>query len=191
MPFVIGPAGRFEVPWQRSGAGLMPVTRSGGSALMAPSRPDYRLQRVEEPGVPVHYHVIWRTPPYTLRLQQFEQATTASVPRGLFRCQDVDCDWFLNGHEGIDEGLPFRHPAGVECGDERGCTDPNCPCPQRVVEWPDGVASGHVRPCQFCGGRYRYHLAGAAANRAVGFDEYFQRTGEGALSLIHILTRGL
>ena len=66
-----------------------------------------------------------------------EQAARVAVPMRQATCEEVECPWFLNGKEGedfnVDAGAvqPFTHPAGVECGDFKRCTHPNCPCPAR------------------------------------------------------------
>lgn len=78
-------------------------------------------------------------------------------PMRLGTCEEAGCEWFLNGKDGLDAGEPFSHPAGVRCGDFARCTDPNCPCPSRLVRssraprlpisrlsYPDQV--GHLVP---------------------------------------------
>lgn len=197
------------LPWQKRGRSILPSARAALRPTpvgnQARGRERYRLTPVNKPDVPPHYHVEQTQigfieergidPVYRHRTPvSGQQVMTASVAKGLLPCEVVECDWFLNGKEGFDEGMPFKHPQGVECGDERGCTDDNCPCPQRVIEWPDGVASGHITACVYCDGRWKAALGrnqGPADTRRVTFDEYFYRFDEGADALVTILKHGL
>ena len=173
-------------------------TQSAGSVL----RPGYRLVPVNRPNLPPHYHItldariengqLVRAPEDRVRRPgDGEQAMISGVPRSLLSCADAECTWYLAGHEGIDAGAPFKHPQGVECGDFVGCTDDNCPCPDRVTEWPNGDTRGHIVPCPFCDDTFRFALRQFEAPKQVGISEYVDRLAEGADALITIRKRGL
>lgn len=123
------------------------------------------------------------------------QALTASLPMTYGSCEDFGCEWWMFGKVGFDAGQPFEHPAGVECGDFDRCTDPNCPCPSRVLQWPERLANGKLRryghpmPDQDAPARYR--VTTRESQRLVDFGEYVDRTHEGIDTLTRILTRGL
>ena len=110
-------------------------------------------------------------------------------------CEEVECEWFLHGREGMDEGKPFRHPAGVQCGDHRGCTDDNCPCPSRLrYEIVNGRLTGrrgHVKHDVDCRQPVQYVHATQAGPREVIEDEWVTRLHEGVDAYNHSATRGL
>lgn len=123
------------------------------------------------------------------------QETRINVATKIAGCEEARCEWFLHGKEGEDEGAPFRHPAGVECGDHQGCPDPNCPCPQRLA-WElnpyTGKATGrrghkiqdHEKPPL-------YTVNAGVGARAVTPDEWLTRLHEGTDATTFIRTRGL
>lgn len=186
MTRLILPYKRPEILPMRRAA--MP-TQSAGSVL----RPGYRLVPINRPNLPPHYHIQLANAPEdrVRRPGDGEQAMLSGVPRSLRSCADAECLWYLSGAEGMDEGKPFKHPHGVECGDEVGCTDDNCPCPQRVVEWPNGEARGHIGPCSFCDDTFRFALRQFQSPQLVGISEFTDRLAEGTDALIRIRTRGL
>jgi len=155
--------------------------------------PGVRLVPFNRAGLPPHFHIdIDKAPEKQLvRLDAAYQAVTTATPRALVTCEQYGCSWFLLGHEGEDEGAPFSHPQGVECGDFAACTHPNCPCPGRVYRWQTdgGMAHAHVAPCRFCDGTFRFQTA--SGHKAVTFDEFFYRLDEGVDSLITIKKRGI
>ena len=173
----IVPVRRVAMPLQKAAAAL--------------TRPGYRLIPVNMPGMAPHFHIDLDVAPEKrpLRLDAAYQALVTSIPRSVVACADFGCSWFANGHEGISDGKPFKHPAGVECGDFAACTDPNCPCPDNTLEWPNGDTRGHVGPCRYCSGSMRYATSTGA--RAVTADELIYRIGEGLDSLATIRKRGL
>lgn len=127
-------------------------------------------------------------------IQPGMQRVAMRVATKIVGCREAGCEWFLHGKEGIDEGAPFKHPAGVECGDHARCTHPNCPCPQRLA-WEIGADGRHTgrrghkvqdvdRPLQF------KHATRAGA-RPVTEDEFVTRLYEGVDTIQHIRTRGL
>jgi hypothetical protein len=109
------------------------------------------------------------------------QSARAAVPMRAATCEEVDCEWFLYGHEGEDEGAPFIHPAGVQCGDFKRCWHPNCPCPAR--------ARTHKVPAEQYPVLYR--VATNAGVRQVTDDEWRYRVEEGFDAAHHIRTRGI
>lgn len=74
------------------------------------------------------------------------QVARVSIPKRRANCAENDCEWFLHGRAGMDDGHPFSHPAGVECGDFRGCLP--CASPIEVQG-----ANGRVKKklCGKCG----------------------------------------
>ncbi len=138
------------------------------------------------------------------------QSTRARLPKRKATCEEVGCEWFLNGHSGVDAGFAFSHPAGVACGDstrcipcvrpidERGANGrlykrlcnsclpckagtANCPCDDRAK-------THRVTDEQF---PIKYNVATNKAVREVDSSEWHDRVGEGFESLDHIRTRGL
>jgi hypothetical protein len=127
-------------------------------------------------------------------------------------CEEADCEWFLNGREGIDEGGRFVHPAGVQCGDTTRCQpcksprysgalcgvcEPcksgtaNCPCPQRVTARSMTTGRrGHMVP-DFQIIPVLSYTEPFKSPRAVGTDEWLTRLHEGTDRLTFIRTRGL
>ncbi len=126
-------------------------------------------------------------------------------------CEEADCEWFLNGKVGFDQGEPFVHPAGVECADTKRCK----PC---VSPRPSGALCGHCEPCKAgtancpCPSRVmarsattgrRGHLvpdfqivpvlslADVTGARPVVVDEWLTRLHEGTDAIQFIRTRGL
>lgn len=59
----------------------------------------------------------------------------------LGTCEEHECEWFYKGKTGVDDGQPFVHPAGVRCGDTKGC--PPCQSPR-----PSGRLCGTCPPCR-------------------------------------------
>lgn len=114
-------------------------------------------------------------------------------------CSRDTCLWFRDGAEGMSENEPYRHPAGVQCGDTTRCKpcvngpaaarcgrcDPcragtaNCPCPERlphiVLEDRDPL----------------FYVNTGFGTRQVVPDEWLTRTYEGVDAIQHIRTRGL
>jgi len=164
----------------------MPIQAASPSS---PLRPRMALVPINVAGAPPHYHIVDRMPARVVAPEVGMQAMRTVRPKGLLSCEDAGCLWFLNGREGIDDGAPFTHPAGVECGDFARCEDKNCPCPQNVIEWPTGECRGHAIPCVYCSGVFSHVVTGAI--REVSFDEYFYRLDEGLDSLVTIKSRGL
>lgn len=123
------------------------------------------------------------------------QVMSASLQARYADCETFGCSWFLYGKEGFDEGKPFSHPAGVECGDFDRCTDENCPCPGRVLQWPERLANGKLRrwghkmPDFEAPARYR--VTDHQRQRLVDFSEYIDRTREGVDTIARIMTKGL
>lgn len=128
----------------------------------------------------------------------------------LGTCAEFDCEWFLYGKTGEDEGKPFTHPAGVECGDTRYCKpcvngprakqcgvcEPcrsgtaNCPCPQRLkaIRESDGrrghpVPNEQVMPV--------LSISDAQTSRPVVVSEFTDRIAGGVDMIQRIRTRGL
>jgi hypothetical protein len=85
----------------------------------------------------------------------------------LGTCEEFGCEWFRDGREGEDGGLPFSHPQGVRCGDYsrcKPCTNgprgplcgacgpckagtANCPCPSRLARsMRNPAVRGHLVP---------------------------------------------
>lgn len=108
------------------------------------------------------------------------QTTRINQPMRIGTCQEANCEWFLVGAEGMDEGMPFSHPAGVRCGDFQRCTHPNCPCPQRQ---PHMVVDDRF------GARF-FANTGLGEHQVV-LDEYVTRVYEGVDAIQIIRTRGL
>lgn len=185
---------RLILPWNRP-ATVLPMRRkempTRGSRI--PLGPGVWLLPFNRQGLPPHYHIDVDKAPENRLIQPIEgaQTVTTSVPRALITCEQLGCSWYLLGHEGEDDGAPFAHPQGVECGDFDRCPDTNCPCPRNVYSWDSdtGRSHAHVAPCRFCDGTFRF--ATAASHRTVSFDEFFYRLDEGADALVHIRTRGL
>ncbi len=96
-------------------------------------------------------------------------------------CEELNCEWFLYGHEGMDEGAPFRHQPGVRCGDFQRCTDPNCPCPSRLLQ--------HWTPDERQNIRYLLNRGSGAI--PVVEDQWVQTHAEGAETIRFIRERGL
>jgi len=185
-PMSVAPQRRKEMP-----------TRGERIAL----GPGVWLAPFNRQGLPPHYHIdayvmedgkwVPTAEKRLIRPSEGMQAMSTAVPRALITCEQLGCSWFLFGHEGMDEGEPFKHPAGVECGDFDRCPDPNCPCPRYVYRWQSdsGMAHAHVAPCRFCDGTFRF--ATSTGHKVVTFDEFFYRTDEGLDSLVTIRKRGL
>ena len=134
------------------------------------------------------------------------QVTAITQPTEVVRCGPDVCDWFRNGSTGMSEGEPYRHPAGVMCGDLTRCRpcvngsggprcghcDPcragtaNCPCPERLVSRP-GVR-GHI---QIAERDPLFFVNTGPGLRPVVLDEWFTRTAEGVDAIQQIRTRGL
>jgi len=126
-------------------------------------------------------------------------------------CEEADCEWFEFGRDGMDDGAPFTHPAGVRCGDTARCSPcatprpsgrlcgncapckagtANCPCPQRVNARDSQGRRGHLVPDTSILPVLSF-TTDRQATRVVTPDEFMTRLHEGADSLHHILTRGL
>jgi len=124
-------------------------------------------------------------------------------------CEEFECEWFLYGKTGEDEGAPFTHPAGVECGDFSRCQPcstnrkrpcgtcipcltgtANCPCPQRLklIRESDG-RRGHPVP------NYQItpvlSISDTQISRPVVVSEFKDRLAEGVETIRFIRTRGL
>lgn len=116
------------------------------------------------------------------------------VATTIVSCEAAGCSWFLNGSEGMDEGAPYVHPAGVRCGDSIRCKHPNCPCPRRLVRerGADGRLTGrqgHKVQDVDRGPAYIHNTGGMA--RQVSDSEWTDRLHEGVDALIHIRKHGL
>ena len=74
-----------------------------------------------------------------------EQRMTLLQPMRKATCEEVFCTWHAFGHEGEDEGAPFKHPQGVQCGDFARCLPCNAP---NVVVTALGVK--RKKPCGQC-----------------------------------------
>lgn len=133
-------------------------------------------------------------PPVLLPDPAYQRLSFAVAMR-LGTCEEFGCEWFLHGREGIDDGKPFRHPAGVECGDHARCPDPNCPCPSRL-RWelrnnrPTG-RRGHLVPDTARPDPVTYQRAINTGRQMVTADEWLYRLHEGVDSYTTIKTRGL
>jgi len=184
---------RIVLPYKRPS--VMPAMRKDmpTRAKVYQLGPGVRLVPFNAAGLPPHYHIDIDAAPEKklIRLDTGFQAAMSSVPRALISCEQLGCSWFAFGKDGEDEGAPFKHPQGVECGDAERCPDPNCPCPRNVYSWmsDQGRMHANVAPCRFCDGTFRF--ATATGVRPVSFDEYFYRLDEGVDSLITIRKRGL
>lgn len=75
----------------------------------------------------------------------FEQRLTLLQPMRAATCEEVFCTWFALGHEGVDEGKPFKHPQGVRCGDYSRCLA--CTSPEMVVT---AAGARRKKPCGQC-----------------------------------------
>jgi len=130
-------------------------------------------------------------------------------------CEEFECEWFLYGHDGFDHlppcdrhskretcaecdhEAPFHHPQGVRCGDFQRCTDPNCPCPSRVMVRDSRGNRGHlvpdfqVTPVLSISERSDPRFAQSVASRAVDSSEWLDRLHEGTDMIQRIRTRGL
>jgi hypothetical protein len=115
---------------------------------------------------------------------------TVRAATKIVSCREAGCAWFERGKDGEDEGAPFHHPAGVECGDHARCPDPNCPCPQRLAWEMDinGRPTGRRGHKVVDTGRPRAH---SVDGRPVVPDEWLTRLHEGTEAITHIRTRGL
>ena len=175
------------LPWQSR---ALPALRGQMPATAMRRHGKLSLEVVNRAGLVPHYHVHDNvteiTPARPVAGMQVVHELTAMAP---MPCEMVGCEWFLFGRAGEDEGKPFAHPQGVNCGDFDRCTDSNCPCPARVLKWPDGRREGHVLPCRYCDANYRF--ATTTGIRAIGFGEAGDRWVEGVDTLRYILTRGL
>lgn len=157
-----------------------------------PVNSDVQLEAINRPGLPPHFHVhsakntrlVIPTRP-EMGMQVIQELT----PMGLLPCEVFACEWFLYGREGEDENKPFKHPAGVRCGDFERCEDDNCPCPGRVLKHADGSREGHVAPCRYCDQSYR--RAQTSGMTTVHISEAVDRMHEGVDALARIWTRGL
>ena len=159
---------------------------------------------------PAHWEGPYLIQPPKPRPAKGMQMADAHIPSRKASCEEVLCEYFLLGKTGADAGFPFTHPAGVECGDFKGCN----PCEHVIREvGANGVPTvrlcGYCMPCKAgtancpCAERLthhriaderfsvRFHVATPEANREVVPDEYMQRTGEGMETLHHIKTRGI
>jgi hypothetical protein len=133
-----------------------------------------------------------------------EQVTKIGQRMTLGTCEEVACDWFLFGHEGVDAlGNRTVHPAGARCGDVRSCPDPECPCTARCYQTTDAcllsrfkyvadsgvgfLVGYHHTPLQDPAMGLRYRVD----ERVTVEDEFIQRTGEGLETLRFIRERGL
>lgn len=74
-----------------------------------------------------------------------EQRMTLLQPMRAATCEEVFCTWQALGHEGMDDGLPFKHPAGVRCGDYSRCLP--CTSPE-IATAATGVT--RKKPCGQC-----------------------------------------
>lgn len=198
---------RTTLPWLvRREPGVMPARRASMPVQeYIPINGDVRLETINRPGVPPHFHV------HSARNSQLVlpkapmagmQVVQELTPMGLLPCEVFECEWFLYGREGEDAGKPFKHPQGVRCGDFERCTDDNCPCTARVLnhgkrgcDCPPGTHAenghreGHVAPCRYCDQSYRRALNTGV--RPIVMSEAVDRMHEGVDTLARILTRGL
>lgn len=142
----------------------------------------YRSPRLVLPQVRFRWQGPYGIPPRWQSLPIVgEQQARAAQPMRPATCEEVGCEWFLHGHEGWDEGAPFKHPAGVRCGDFARCTDPNCPCPPR--------ARSHRVPAEQYPVLYRMATAGGV--RQVVADEWRYRVAEGVDRAHELRRRGI
>lgn len=164
-----------------------------------------RAVPVSKPGIPPHFHIELleyrggiKVPAATVRQlprEAWQQDVYAIADRAPLSCELFGCEWWRDGRVGIvrdDSGreVEFQHPAGVECGDFGRCKDPECPCPDRVLRWPDGTRKGHLSACRYCLGTFRRAVS-AAPVKAISREEAWDRVHEGAETLQFIHTRGL
>ena len=74
-----------------------------------------------------------------------EQRMTLLQPMRDATCEEAFCSWYALGHEGMDEGAPFKHPKGARCGDFRACL----PCLRpEAVTGKNGIT--RKKPCGDC-----------------------------------------
>lgn len=131
-------------------------------------------------------------------------------------CEEAECEWFLYGHDGVDHlppckshssretcpecdhEAPFNHPQGVQCGDFQRCTDPNCPCPDRVkaVSRTTGrrghlVVDIQVMPVLSVSELADQRYPQSVRTRPVVTDEWLTRLHEGTDTIQRLRTRGL
>lgn len=183
---------RMTLPWlvEKGPSRLMPDSRSKMPVQeYIPVNADVRLEAINRPGVRPHFHVhSAKTTQLVIpeRPNQAMQVIQELTPMGLMPCDVFQCEWFLYGREGESEGKPFRHPAGVACGDFERCSgselEENCPCPGRVLKHMDGRREGHVAPCRYCDPAYR--LAVHSGIRTIGVSESVDRLAIGIGTLI-------
>lgn len=190
----------YTLPWQR-GPALMPARRAALPRGVVDLTDLARAIPVDRPGMPPHMHIqlleygpggikVPYAPVRSLPGMGLQQVV-ATAERAAVPCEAFGCEWYRDGHEGeAGGGKRFAHPQGVECGDFARCTDPECPCPDRVLLWPDGSRKGHLGACRYCSGSYRVATAGAPV-RAVSLDEAWTKVAEGIDTLTTIRTRGL
>lgn len=105
-----------------------------------------------------------------MALRPWQQRLAAAQPMRQATCEEVACEWWAFGKDGMDEGHSFRHPAGVRCGDFSRCL----PCSSPIVV---RTANGGTRkrlcgacpPCKAgtsncpCSGRKANHKLPATA----------------------------
>lgn len=132
------------------------------------------------------------------------QTARVEIPQRICSCEEYGCEWFQFGRTGEDEGFPFVHPAGVRCGDMRGCT----PCASPIVQNGRKRLCGVCLPCKAgtancpCAQRLphripteqfplRHVYAITDSRRLVSGSEWKDRVAEGLEARHHILTRGL
>lgn len=147
--------------------------------------------------------------------QRGMQSVSLKVATRIGSCVDFGCEWYRDGREGLDEGLPFRHPAGVPCGDHAGCRpctnrggllcgrcEPcksgtaNCPCPQRLAWEIDQFGRktgrrGHLMQNLDSRKPVTYRHATELGRREVVEDEWVTRLHEGTETYARLVTRGL
>lgn len=74
-----------------------------------------------------------------------EQRMTLMQPMRKATCSEVFCTWHAFGKEGEDEGAPFKHPQGVQCGDFSRCL----PCTSPNV-YRTAAGAMRKKPCGQC-----------------------------------------
>lgn len=131
---------------------------------------------------------------YPTGIQTGMQRLAIRCASKVVSCREAGCEWYLYGKVGMDEGAPFEHPAGAECGNHQQCPHPNCPCPQRLA-WevgPDGrLTNRRGHKVQDTDRPPRYAISTDQGRRLVVPDEWLTRLHEGVETLQFIRTRGL
>ncbi len=135
------------------------------------------------------------------------QSARYSQPMRAATCAEVKCSWYLEGKTGDDDGKPFVHPHGVECGNFSGCQPcaspieengqktlcgvcipckrgtSNCPCLTRKVQ--------HKTPLRLISVPPKFRIADSEHSSVVPVEEWIDRLAEGLDMRERIKTRGL